>query len=96
MLGVFSIAITPWAAFHNHEALVNVPKEKHCTHQFHVKQQENTCLICAAHFEKSYTTSSHSYVIFLYSKLITIETPSASSSFAALISTSLRGPPSFS
>jgi hypothetical protein len=96
LLGVFSLAITPWSALHHHEQVAKAPKEKNCTHQFHVKAQENTCLICAAHFEKNYTVLNHTYTIFFYSELMTIDKPIVSGSFTALISTSLRGPPSYS
>lgn len=96
MLWVFSLAITPWSALHHHEQVPEVAVEKHCTHKFHLKTQQETCLICAAHFEKNYTTSEHSYITYLSSELIPENILSISSSYAALIATSLRGPPSFS
>jgi len=96
VLGIFSLAITPWAAFHHHDEVVQTTAEKNCTHKFHVKTQKETCLICAAHFEKHYTVAKSSFVIYLFGKLITAEHPMVSSSFTELISTSLRGPPSFS
>ena len=96
MLGVFGIAITPWSTFHHHEPIVETPAEKNCTHKFHVKTQQDTCLLCAAHFEKNYTAHSLSFQTYLQSEPITKIDFVVGSAFTALISTSLRGPPSFS
>jgi hypothetical protein len=93
VLGVFSLAITPWAVLHHHQEVHQLTAEKNCTHKFHVKTQRETCVICAVHFEKNYTTSSVSFVVYLSSKLLTKHFPIIGSSFVKLIATSLRGPP---
>jgi hypothetical protein len=93
MLGVFSLAITPWSALHHHEQVKETNVEKNCTHKFHVKTQKETCLVCAAHFEKNYTVSGIIYTLYFKSKTIESIAPVLGSSFVALISTSLRGPP---
>ena len=96
MLCVFSLALTPWSALHHHETVAETPVEKNCTHKFHVKTQQETCLICKAHFEKNFTISPT--IFFTYREIeVKIQShPIVSSSFTALISTSLRGPPSVS
>lgn len=93
MLGVFAIALTPWGLFHHHEGMVTITAEENCSHKLHVKTQQDTCVICAVHFEKNYTAYVASYLICLSSKPIAKINPSVGSSFTALISTSLRGPP---
>lgn len=94
MLWVFAVALTPWSIFHHHET-VNEPVEKHCTHQFHVKTSTETCLMCAAHFEKHYFISNNAYVTYLNVQFVFKTQQAVSSAYAQLISTSLRGPPSF-
>ncbi|MCY1535571.1 hypothetical protein D9M68_709830 [compost metagenome] len=96
MLWAFSLAIVPWGALHHHEEVPVVAAEKHCTHKLHLKAQKDTCLICKAHFEKNYTLTAHTFHSYLESKLVqrTVEVPA--SAYTALISTSLRGPPSIS
>lgn len=93
MLWVFSIAITPWGALHHHEEVVPVAAEKHCTHKMHIKTQQENCLICAAHFEKNYTASTHSYMTYLYGKPMVKNNLLVIGSYTELIATSLRGPP---
>jgi hypothetical protein len=93
MLGVFSLAITPWSALHHHDDEPEISVEKNCTHKFHVKSQKETCLVCAAHFEKNYTVSGVNYILYFRSKTIETITPLLGGSFVELISTSLRGPP---
>lgn len=93
MLWVFSLAITPWSVLHHHKEVASINAEKHCTHKFHVKTTEDTCLICKAHFEKNYTVATTSHVTYLTSKLLAKNHPIVTSSYVALISTSLRGPP---
>ncbi len=94
MLLVFSIALTPWSALHHHPVAVHQPvKEKVCTHKLHISSHADTCLVCAAHFEKSY---DHVMVTFqVFHSVITYikESPVLRSSYVALLSTSLRGPP---
>ena len=94
MLWVFSLAITPWSSLHRHENVATVV-EKDCTHKLHVKTQQDSCLICKAHFEKDYTVSVASHVTYLVSQLLEQSSPVLTSSYAELISSSLRGPPSF-
>jgi hypothetical protein len=94
LLGVFTMAITPWSTLHHHEKEAVSAAENNCTHRFHVKTQQDTCLICAAHFEKNYTAQVTSHVVYLSSSPIAKLNPVLSSAFIALISTSLRGPPS--
>ncbi|MBB2146501.1 hypothetical protein GM921_13445 [Pedobacter sp. LMG 31464] len=96
MLWVFSLAITPWSVLHHHQQIADTAVEKHCTHKLHIKTQQDTCLICAAHFEKNYTITTASHITYLTSKLMPKNIAVVTSSYAELISTSLRGPPSFS
>lgn len=96
MLWVFSLAITPWGALHHHEEVTTSVVEKNCTHKLHLKTEKDTCLICKAHFEKNYTFSTISFVTYLTSIALINDVPVVASSYTELISTSLRGPPSFS
>lgn len=96
LLWVFSLAITPWSSLHRHEELTTSVVEKNCTHKLHLKTEQDTCLICKAHFEKNYTLNKATFITYLGSKLLAKNNPIVTSSYAALISTSLRGPPSFS
>lgn len=95
MLWVFSLASTPWNSLHHHKEEATTV-EKHCTHKLHLKAEQDHCLICKAHFEKNYTVSVSSYVTYLTSQLLEKNSPIVTSSYSELISTSLRGPPSFS
>ncbi|WP_199117128.1 hypothetical protein [Pedobacter sp. ASV28] len=92
MLGVFSLAITPWNALHHHEDTPPVV-EKNCTHKVHVKTETENCLICKAHFEKNFTADFYTYLVHLNSKLVESIFPLVGSLFTELITTSLRGPP---
>lgn len=92
MLWVFSLAITPWSAFHHHQNVVTTV-EKNCTHKLHVKAEQDHCLICKVHFEKNYIVSVSSFVTYLASNLLERNNPILISSYSELISTSLRGPP---
>jgi len=96
MLWVFSLAITPWSALHNHEEVHAVVAEKNCTHKFHVKTQQDTCLICKAHFEKNYTLTATTFSTHLDSKLSPQPYSIVTGTYTELIATSLRGPPVFS
>ncbi|MES2417871.1 MAG: hypothetical protein V4541_06760 [Bacteroidota bacterium] len=96
MLGVFSLAIIPWSILHHHEQVANTAPEQHCTHKLHLKTQRDTCLICAVHFEKNYTITDSSFVVYLTSKLMAKNNPIVTSSYTRLITASLRGPPTFS
>ena len=96
LLWVFSLAITPWSSLHQHEELKASVVEKHCTHKLHLKTEQDTCLICKAHFEKNYTVTKANFITYLESRLMSTPITIVSSSYAELISTSLRGPPVFS
>ncbi|MET3112779.1 hypothetical protein AAKU52_000497 [Pedobacter sp. CG_S7] len=94
LLLVFSIALTPWSALHHHPEVVYHPeKEKICTHKLHISSHVDTCLVCAAHFEKNYVNASATFQVFLSIQLWVKETPILRSSSVALFSTSVRGPP---
>lgn len=95
LLCVFTLAITPWSSLHRHEQEVTVV-EKHCTHHLHLKTTQETCLICKAHFEKKFIGTEVFTVTYLESKVFQSTTLNITSSYAELISTSLRGPPVFS
>ncbi|MDQ7949864.1 MAG: hypothetical protein REI78_07085 [Pedobacter sp.] len=92
MLGVFTMAITPWSALHHHENEIS-SQDPNCSHKYHLKSQQETCLVCAAHFEKHYTLSRTHFYVFLKSSPVQHFHPSLSDAFTALIATSLRGPP---
>jgi hypothetical protein len=94
MLLVFTIALTPWSALHHHPQVTYHPeKEKTCTHKLHISSHVDTCLICAAHFEKDFVNVTATFQVFLSIKSYLKESPVLSSSYVALLSTSLRGPP---
>lgn len=95
LLWVFALAITPWSSLHHHEEQI-VVVEKHCTHHLHLKTTQETCLICKAHFEKKFIGTEVFTVTYLESKVFRSTTLNITSSYAELISTSLRGPPVFS
>lgn len=95
LLWVFTLAITPWSSLHHHEEQVTVV-EKHCTHHLHLKTTQETCLICKAHFEKKFVVSKAFTITYLESEVFHSATLNVTSSYAELISTSLRGPPVFS
>ena len=94
LLGVFFIALTPWASFHHHEEVAYACKnEPVCGHKLHISSHAEQCLVCAAHFEKNFTHTSQlthfclTKVVFLKSHVVTVN------AYTALISTALRGPP---
>ena len=95
LLWVFSLAITPWSIFHHHHE-VKVVVEKNCTHHFHIKTSAETCLICKAHFEKDYTVASVLPTVYMQSIKLGTPVERVENSYTALISTSLRGPPTIS
>jgi hypothetical protein len=92
VLGIFSLAITPWSALHHHEKIVEV-KEKNCTHTGHVNNSADNCLICKAHFEKNFTSNFHRYTVYLKGEVIKRTAPIVSASFTKIVATCLRGPP---
>lgn len=93
ILVVFAIALTPWSTFHHHEEQPTIKAEKHCTHDVHVKAQNETCLVCSAHFEKNYVSTHTLYKVFLSVKLFSRSNAILKRSFTDIIGTSLRGPP---
>mgnify|MGYP003515584643 CR=1 FL=1 len=95
MLLVFAIALTPWSMLHHHPQaeVVHVEKEEHCTHKLHLSKHVDNCLVCAAHFIKDFVNVTATFQIFLQLRATVKEIPTLSSSYAALRSTSLRGPP---
>jgi hypothetical protein len=96
LLWVFSIALTPWGAFHNHH---EVPEAKCsatgnvCNHKYHVSLEKHNCLVCAVHFEKDYAVTAQPFVVWLKSIAIFKSDALSAASYVELISTSLRGPP---
>lgn len=94
MLLVFSIALTPWTALHHHPEAAHHPvKEKLCTHKLHISSHTDTCLVCKAHFEKTYDHVMVTFQVFLTVQSWVKQSPVIRSSYVALLSTSLRGPP---
>ncbi len=95
ILAIFSLAITPWSALHQHNEHVEIV-EKNCTHKVHVKASAEHCLVCKAHFEKNYTADFYNYSIHLKVQLVKRIFQVIGGSYTELISTQLRGPPAFS
>jgi len=93
MLLVFSIALTPWSALHQHPEEVHHDLEKVCTHKLHLSSHSDTCLICAAHFEKDFIHDATTFRVFLLVKPLAKINPLIGGSYTELIETSLRGPP---
>lgn len=106
MLLVFTIALTPFGAFHHHghdhdhdhahhaqEQTSCSANKKDCGHKLHIGTKTEHCLICEAHFEKHYTTTKTHYQVYLESKRIQKVYDEVNSSYTRLISRSLRGPP---
>ncbi len=95
LLWVFAIAITPFSVFHNHqhEERECVVHEKSCTHQLHVGSHTEQCLVCAAHFEKNYTTSIQHFQVYLENRTVIRYYATASGFYTKLVGLALRGPP---
>ncbi|WP_143166819.1 hypothetical protein [Pedobacter caeni] len=94
LLWVFAIALTPFSALHHHDDEPRCLKhEKTCSHKLHVRSHTDTCLVCAAHFEKNYLHEYTHFQVYLeigpVSELYAILT----GSYTELIGSSLRGPP---
>lgn len=95
MLWVFMLAILPWGVLHRHAHLHELKVEKNCTHKVHIKNQQENCLVCKAHFEKHYT------LITLFSQPVLAEQQQESiffkesAAFRQLTLRALRGPPAF-
>ncbi|MBB2151009.1 hypothetical protein [Pedobacter gandavensis] len=93
LLWVFAIALTPFSAFHHHEEEVQCQNEKVCTHKLHVGSHVETCLVCAAHFEKNYLQEQTQFQVYLETIPVIKHYALLTGSYTELISTSLRGPP---
>ncbi|WP_157766503.1 hypothetical protein [Pedobacter ginsengisoli] len=95
LLMVFSIALTPFSILHNHheEETQCAKNGETCKHEFHVRKHAETCLICAAHFEKDYIKTHSHYALYQVSKPGIKPIDPVSNSYADLISLGLRGPP---
>ncbi|CAM4260375.1 hypothetical protein SAMN06265348_108157 [Pedobacter westerhofensis] len=95
MLWVFAIALIPWSTLHHHEEEQNdcAKYGKMCMHKTHIGNESHNCLICSAHFEKDYLTSTHSFELKSRSILLIKTYVLITASYTALRGTSLRGPP---
>ena len=62
-------------------------------HKVHVGTEQHNCLVCSAHFEKDYYTSSIAYQVVLPVTVAIKHYTLLSGTYTALIGTSLRGPP---
>lgn len=62
-------------------------------HKVHIGTAQHNCLICSAHFTKDIITSAAQFKMSLESKAVVRNFGTVSSTYVALISTSLRGPP---
>ncbi|RZK40834.1 MAG: hypothetical protein EOO90_13505 [Pedobacter sp.] len=93
MLWVFSFAITPWNVVHDHSSVAEVAIEKNCTHQFHIKTQHETCLVCKAHFEKNYELPDLIAIPSVAQFAQNVVTYDVFHITLDVISSSLRGPP---
>lgn len=95
LLMVFAMALTPFAAFHNHhhEDPVCVKNHKDCGHKVHIHERGDNCLICKAHFEKNYAVQEIHYRHYSVVSAFVPTAPLVKGSYAELISLSLRGPP---
>jgi hypothetical protein len=94
MLWVFFLALTPWSSFHHHqEVKYSCNNETICTHKVHLSTHADQCLVCSAHFEKTYILTHYLFNVYenpsIYIKNQHIE----HALYLELISTSLRGPP---
>ena len=92
---VFAIALTPFAALHDHhhEAPVCEKNQLSCGHKFHIHESSDNCLICKAHFEKSYSIEDYDYHFYVQCKSVPVAIPTVQGTYAELISLALRGPP---
>ena len=94
MLWVFFLALTPWASFHHHQEIsYNCGNETICTHKVHLSSHAEQCLVCAAHFEKTYVIA-HTFFSFYENPGIYIKNqPAQALLYSKSIGTALRGPP---
>jgi len=95
LLMVFAIALTPFGAFHHHEAIpgCSSSQEAKCTHKEHVRNHADTCLVCAAHFEKNFVNTRLTQTTFLQSSpFVSVQVALTVVHIEAEVSL-LRGPP---
>lgn len=95
LLWVFTIALTPFSAFHdhNHNEPRCVSNQKTCTHKLHISNHSDSCLICKAHFEKNYLSTQQYFETYQVNVSAMRYYATVNGSYAELISLSLRGPP---
>jgi hypothetical protein len=95
LLFIFAIALTPWSSLHHHEEedMHGLENTKTCMHKVHIGIERHNCLICSAHFAKDVITPEIQFVTFHESKTVIRNFNVISTTYVALISTSLRGPP---
>lgn len=95
LLCVFAIALTPWSSLHHHEEQHTYCSKEGaiCMHKVHVGSEQHNCLICSAHFTKDLISSVATFRVSLSTEQVIRTFTLINSSYVALISTSLRGPP---
>lgn len=94
MLWVFFLALTPWSSFHHHqEVKYSCENETICTHKVHLSTHADQCLICSAHFEKTYILTQHFFNVYENPSIYIQNQHIEPALYTELISTSLRGPP---
>ena len=95
LLCVFAIALIPWSSLHHHEEedIHGLENTKTCMHKVHIGSERHNCLICSAHFTKDVITPAVHFRTFQQSKTVLRNYNVITSAYTALISTSLRGPP---
>lgn len=95
LLCVFAIALTPWSSLHHHEEQHEYCSKdgRLCMHKVHVGSEQHNCLICSAHFTKDILTQAATFQVSLNSVRVVNNFTLVSSTYVALIRTSLRGPP---
>jgi len=94
MLWVFFLALTPWSSFHHHQQITyTCDNEAVDNHKVHISSHAEQCLVCSAHFEKTYTLSHQFYGFYESPVLYLKNQPVETTLYAELIRTSLRGPP---
>jgi hypothetical protein len=94
MLWVFFLALTPWSSFHHHQEIsYTCNHETSGSHKVHISSHAEQCLICSAHFEKTYSISHHFFSFYESPVLYIKNQPVQHALYSELISTSLRGPP---
>jgi len=91
---VFTVALTPFGAFHHHESVPECSgSHVKCAHKEHLKNHSENCLICAAHFEKNYTKVQFAFRFYLLNKPVLNSYSILAGNYVDLIGSSLRGPP---